>query len=281
MPKITKSKRGGTERDTIIVKTKSGERNALSSAKWWKLNAKERGGGLLATAMYLKEYSQYKYRQASIYSRLYSNMPMYSFLGGAAYRMSSVNQLPLDRPTMNVVQSCVDTLVSRITQNRPRPVFLTDNGDYHERNLGKQLNQFILGELHQTKAYAMGEILLRDAAVLGTGCLKIFETADHKVGIERVLYTELLVDPNDSLFGEPRQLYQLKLVDRDVLADLFPNKRAEVLSAEQAFPDQSADASKTVSDQVMVVEGWHLPSGPDAKDGRHTIACSAGVLLDD
>lgn len=31
----------------------------------------------------------------------------------------------------------------------------------------------------------------------------------------------------------------------------------------------------------MVVEGWHLPSGPGKKDGRHTIACSQGVLFDE
>jgi len=31
----------------------------------------------------------------------------------------------------------------------------------------------------------------------------------------------------------------------------------------------------------MVVEGWHLPSGPGAKDGRHTIACSSGIILDE
>lgn len=280
MAKITKSQRGNKERETVVVKTKKSDpSNPKNAGKWWKIaEEKECGMSLLATATYLKEFSQFKYRQASIFSRLYSNLPMYNFLGGAAFRMSSSNQLPIDRPTMNVVQSCVDTLVSRITQARPRPVFLTDNADYHERNLAKQLNHFINGEIYQTKAYELGETLLRDAAVLGTGCIKIYETQDKKVGLERVLYTELLVDPNDSLYGSPRQLYQIKLIDRDVLADLFPDKRSEVLLAEQAYPDSSADASKTVSDQVLVVEGWHLRSGPDAKDGKHTIACSEGIL---
>lgn len=280
MAKITKSDR--SKRETIVVKTRTAQSGTPSATnRWWKAPKAERAGALLASASFLKEFLQYRYRQASIYARLYSNMPMYNMLSGSSYRMSQSNQLPIDRPTMNVVQSCVDTLVSRLTQGRPRPVFLTDNADYHERNIGKQLNYFIQGELFQTKAYQMGEIMLRDAAVLGTGCLKIFETKDHKVAIERVLYTELLVDPNDSLYGDPRQLYQMKLIDRDVLADLFPDKRAEVLNAEQAYPDNSADASKTVSDQVMVVEGWHLPSGPGANDGRHTIACSSGTLLDE
>lgn len=281
MAKITKAKRGGQERDQINVKT----RQSLSPAtgiKWWKSkDEKEAASQMLSSAMFLKDFLQYRYRQASIYSRLYSNMPMYSFMGGTLARMTNVNQLPIDRPTMNVVQSCVDTLVARITQSRPRPVFLTDNGDHSQRKLAKQLNQFILGEFYQTDAYALGELILRDASVLGTGCLKIFEAADGKVGVERKLFTELLVDPNESMYGSPRQLFEVKLIDRDVLLDLFPDKRSIVLSAEQAYPDNSADASKTVSDQVLVVEGWHLKSGPNAKDGRRMIVCSSGSLVDE
>lgn len=278
-PKITKSDR--SKRETVSVKTRVNDANPAVASKWWKAPKEQKASQLLSTAMFLKEYLQYRYRQAAIYSRLYSNMPMYNMLSGGAYRMSASNQLPIDRPTMNVVQSCVDTLVSRISQARPRPVFLTDNGDYHERNVGKQLNYFMQGELYQCKAYQMGEIMLRDAAVLGSGCLKVYETADKKVGLERVLYTELYVDPNDSLYGDPRQIYQAKLVDRDVASDLFPDKKDMVALAEQAYPDNSADASKTVSDQIMVVEGWHLPSGPNSGDGRHTIACSSGALLDE
>jgi hypothetical protein len=31
----------------------------------------------------------------------------------------------------------------------------------------------------------------------------------------------------------------------------------------------------------MVVEGWHLRSGKNSTDGRHTLACSAGYLIDE
>ncbi len=208
-------------------------------------------------------------------------MPLFGMAGTSLNRMSQNNQLPLDRPTMNVVQSCVDTLVSRLTQSKPRPVFLTDNGDYKARNLAKQLNSFIMGEFYRSKAYDLGTQALRDAAVLGTGCLKIYEGQDKQVHLERVLFTELLVDPNDSLYGEPRQMYQLKLVDREVLAEMFPEKRNDIMRTEQAFPDTAGDSSRTASDQVMVIEGWHLPSGPDAKDGRRIIACTNVCLLDE
>lgn len=277
MPKITPRE----QNNTVRVKTQATQKNQ-KVFKWWDAgNKMELGQQLLSTAGMLKEQQQYRYRQVGIYARLYGNMPLWNFVGSRLNRMETGNNLPLDRPTMNVVQSCIDTLVSKITQSRPRPVFLTDNSDYKERNLAKKLNNFILGELYQTKAYQLGELFLRDAAVLGTGCLKVFENVDHKVDIERVMLTELLVDPNDALYGEPRQLYQLKLVDRSVLADMFPDFKNDIAKAEQAFPDLSPDSEKTVSDQVMVVEAWHLPSGKESGDGRHVIACTSGVIHDE
>lgn len=267
---------------TVSVRTKDTKDKKAQAHKWWEARSKkELCDQVLETVNFLKTQQQYRYRQAVMYSRLYGNMPLFNFAGSNLNKMSANTNLPLDRPTMNVVQSCIDTLVSRITQSKPRPIFLTDNGDYKERNLGKQMNSFINGELYQTEAYRLGELMLRDAAVLGTGVLKIFETPDKKVGLERTILTELLVDPNDALYGQPRQLFQLKLVDKSVLTEIFPEQRSAIQSAENGFPDDSADSSKTIADQIIVAESWHLPSGKEAGDGRHSIVCSSGTILDE
>lgn len=280
MAKITPSNRGKNERETIVVKTKN-TKEAAKAHKWWNANSKkDLAMELIETASFLKEQQQYRYRQAGIFARLYGNLPLFNAFGSAGAKMNTPQNLPIDRPTMNVVQSCIDTLVSRITQSRPRPVFLTDNGSYKKRNLAKQMNTFSNGELYQTKAYELAPLQLRDACALGTGCLHIFEH-DKRVALERVIQTELLVDPNDAIYGEPRQLFRLKLVDRSMLANIFPDHRSDIAKAEQAFPDTSADSARTISDQVMVVEAWHLPSGKDAGDGLHTLACSSGVIFDE
>lgn len=274
------------KKDHNIVKAKtrdSNEKATKQAYKWWKASSKaELCHQLLSTVSFLKENQLARYRQAGLYARLYGNIPLSNSIGSNIYKQpTSSGMLPVDRPTMNVVQSCVDTLVSRVTQSKPRPVFLTDNGDYKERNLAKQMNCFTNGELYQTKAYQLGELLLRDASVLGTGCLKLYEDTNHRVAIDRVLLTELLVDPNDAMYGEPRQLFHLKLVDRSVLAEIFPDHRSDIQKAQEAFPDNSAESTRTISDQVMIAEAWHLPSGKDAGDGRHVIACSSGVILDE
>lgn len=262
----------------ITVKTRE-KKDAKSIFQWWKAkNDKDLCDQVISTASYLKENQSYRYRQAAIYARLYGNMSLFNFIGSNMNKMDQNQGLPSDRPTFNLIQSCVDTLVSRISQSRPAPVFLTDNSDYKERNLAKKLNNFVLGEFYQTRAYDKAATMLRDALVEGTGVLKVYETQDNKVGLDRVLLTELLIDPSESIYGEPRQMFQLKLVDRAVLDEMCPGNSSLVKIAENAFPDNSIDSSKSVSDLVMVVEAWHLKSGKDAKDGKHVIACSSGIL---
>lgn len=275
MPKISKTKQVTSVK--VQTKNTSQDRNFYD---WWNT---EKDSDLceqvLSTAAYLKDTQSYRQRQAAIYARLYGNQSLFSFIGSNISKIDVNNQMPLDKPTFNVVQSATDTLVSRITQSRPTPVFLTDNSDYKERNLAKKLNGFILGEFYQAKAYEKAEVMFRDALVEGTGCMKIIETQDAKVGLERVFLTELYVDQNESVHGDPRQLYQLKLVDREVLKANFPKYKETVEEAAKAYPDNSSDSSKTVSDMVMVVEAWRLPSGKDTHDGKHVIACSAGIIM--
>lgn len=265
----------------VTFKTKS-QNESMTLQQWWlEADSDKAAAQMLTTAAYLKESQGYRYRQAAIYARLYGNQSLYSFAGSNISKMDTQQGLPQERPTFNLIQSCVDTLTSRIAQSRPQPVFLTDNGDYKQRTLSKKLNNFILGEFFHTKAYQLGTTVLRDALIEGTGILHTFETPDKRVGVERVLLTELLVDPNEAMYGDPRQIYRIKLVDRDVLIANFPKFKQKLEMAAKAYPDQSADSSKTVSDLVMVVEGWKLPSGKNMKDGRHTLACSAGSLIDE
>ncbi len=281
MPKIKATPRTN---DTVTIKAKTtqGQYKTPQGFKWWKAQSDiQLAREVLSTATYLKEMQQFRYRQAGIFTRLYGNMPLHNFVGSGMNNLSSSQNLPVDRPTMNVIQSVVDTKISRITQARPRPLFLTDAGNWKQRHLAKQMNGFIQGEFYQTRAYELGEIVLRDCSVLGSGAVKIVESLDEKVALERRLVLELLVDPNESLYGNPRQLYEFKLVDRSILAEYFPKKDELIETAENAFPDNSGDASRTVADQIMVVEAWHLPSSKNATDGRHVIGCTEGILLDE
>lgn len=284
MPKITpKSKKPGapTDRQTIIAKTMNGKKDeSFQSFKWWLAeNKKDLCNQIISTANYLQKTQQYRVKQASIYSRVYNGKPLYNYALNSKL-LDTSNQMPINRPTFNVSQSCIDTLVSRITQSKPRPRLLTAEGDYKEEMLAKQLNQFIGGEFYRSDIYSLGPKCLRDSMVIGDGIVKILEK-DKKATAERKLCLQLYVDKNDAYYGNPRTLIEIQVADRDTVSAMFPKEADEVDKAVKAYVDGSAESSETISDQIMLVEGWHLPSFEGAGDGKHVIACSSGVLLEE
>lgn len=248
--------------------------------KWWLAkNDRDLCAQILSTTEYLKRTNQIRVRQASVFTRLFSGKPLYNFLSSTA-TLDNSNQLPVGRPTANVCYSCTDTLVSRISQDRPSPTFLSDGGNYRQRKISEQANQFIEGEFYRTKLYDLAALQLRDACVLGTGLIKVFDK-DDKVHAERTLETELLTDYNDAYYGNPRQLIQVKLVDRSVFMELFPDQEEMIAGATHGDVDNTPRSKETVSDQFIIAEAWHLPSSSNASDGMHAIVCSNGVIMDE
>lgn len=269
-----------TPNERVIDPRSKKSMSTPSIYKWWNAqNDNDLVAQVLSTTEYLRRTNSHRVRQASIYTRLFSGKPLYNFLASNA-SLDSSSQLPIGRPTANVVYSCTDTLVSRISQDRPKPVFLTDGGNYKERKLAEEANAFIQGEFYRVKAYDLGPLQLRDACIIGNGFLKVFPKYD-KVAVERTIETELLTDFNDAYYDKPTQLIQRKLVDRSIVQEMFPDKADMIEGATQGNVDTTPRSTETVADQFIIAEAWHLPSGPDATDGRHVIVCSQGVILDE
>lgn len=264
-----------------VVDPRAKKTTSLPSAyKWWLAeDDRDLATQLLSTTEYLKRTNSTRVKQASIYTRLFCGKPLYNFLASNS-TLDSSNQLPMGRPTANVCYSCTDTLVSRISQDKPKPTFLTDSGVYKQRRLAKEANQFVQGEFYRTKAYDLAALILRDGCVLGNGFIKVFPR-DGKVQLERIIETELLTDYNDSYYDHPTQLIQVKLVDRSVFMELFPDHEKLISEATHGNVDNTPRSTETVADQFIIAEGWHLKSGENANDGRHVIACSAGIILDE
>lgn len=291
MPIVEKIEQKTPTKEIVVnTKMKKSIKDMDQSFKWWLAESDDQlCNELLSTTAYLTKVHQVRIRQASIYTRLFSGKPLYNYLANVG-TLDNSQQLPIGRPTANVVYSCTDTLVSRITQDKPKPIFLTDDGHYKERKLSKELNNFIMGEFYRMKTYELGALTLRDGCILADGFIKTFPHIDRdskgkpikgKVCMERTLSTELLTDYNDSYYGNPRNLIQKKLVDRGVILSMFPEKSDIILKAQHGNVDMTPLSTETTSDQFIIAEGWHLPSGEGSGDGRHVMVCSAGVIFDD
>jgi hypothetical protein len=248
--------------------------------QWWLAKDDiELCAQVLSTTAFLKNYHSARIRQASLYSRLYSGKPLYNYLASTS-TLDNSQQMPMGRPTANVVYQCADTLTSMITQDKPQPVFLTDGGDYKEQKIAKEMNDFIMGEFYRCETYKKGAQIFRDCTILADGLIKLVRK-DDKICHERTIATELLVDFNDAYYGDPRGLIHTKMCDRGILANELPEAESKIMIAQGGTVDSSPQSTDTVTDQLIVSEAWHLPSGEKSKDGRHVIICSEGVLLDE
>lgn len=261
------------------------KQDSLPQAKnlrWWELDAKTDEGREVADAIethihFLQEHQMARMRQMVVCARLYGNASLTGISGFSGDRIVQLGSALKDRMTDNVIQSVVDTATARIGQNKPRPYYLTSGGDYKQQRKAKKLNWFGDGIFYENKSYRLGSAAQRDAEIFGDGLL--FVTKRHgRVVHERVLASELWVDELEGMYGTPRQMHWVRSVDRQELIGLFPDKRDVIEEAARA-DFKEAGVPSTMSDLITVRESWHLRSGPDEKDGKHTVSIN-GSLLD-
>lgn len=210
--------------------------------------------------------------------RLYGNNE-YSGLSLYNYQSSETSYSMLNRLTLNIIQSMVDTACSKITKNKPRPYFLTDGADFTLQRRAEKLTKFAEGQFYSTKLYELMPRVFKDSAIFGTGCIKIY-VEDKEIKAERVFIDEIKVDENESIYGQPRQMHQLKWIHKDVLAAAYPSCKGSIQNAASEL-SPGADESYRKGDMLLVVESWKLPSKEGASDGRHTICINNDTLLDD
>ncbi len=172
---------------------------------------------------------------------------------------------------LNIIQSAVDTLTSKLIKNSPRPMFLTDKGEWANRKKAEKRNEFMLGAFHAAKVYQQTPQALLQALVYGDGFVKVY-SHNGKLVVEPALTLELFVDENEALYGKPRRMWQVRLVDKNTLKAFYPGKAAEI---EEMKGVQAPFYMNTGSEHhlVPVVEYWKL--GRKEKDkwvgGEHRI----------
>lgn len=223
------------------------------------------------------EREQRNIRCAKLYgNREFSGLNPFS---GASLSSAPIT-LPENRVKINIISSMCDTAAAKISKMKPKVTFLTNGGNWTLQQNTKKLTTFMNGLFYKNDVHKMHQVGFRDSTVFDIGALKHFISKD-KIVTERVIATELLVDPTDAMYGNPRSLYQYKYVHKNVLKAQFDKKHAAAIDM-SAGSMEDAQYGRDPSNQfVIVIEAWHLPSSPGAKDGRHVICTSHAVLTDD
>jgi hypothetical protein len=245
---------------------------------WWNLPEGQAHESIFAVVNKIKTTQSYRFMQYLRYARAYSDLDMLGFPFGVVGR-AGVDQGPTNRITYNIVKSCVDTVSSKIAKNKPRPIFLTQDGNYKQQTKAKQLTKYLDGAFDIANVYPLAQKMFVDACVFGIGALKVYVDPDtKKIAVDRVIPIELIIDDGEAVYGEPRQVHQEKYISRDVLLGLFPKASQEILSVETGFKGNINNY--TSADMVTVIESWYLKPNAETK-GKHCITISNKTLFEE
>ncbi len=248
---------------------------------WWTIRDEdERVSALISSVRTVKDVEQWRQDRNLVNLRLYAGRA-FAGLVPTGNSMPYTRDVALysfddERIRLNVIQSIIDTLASKIGKDKPLPMVLTNQGDWEERQAAIDLGAWIEGSFYEAGVYDISPDFFRDGAIFGTGILHPYRHAG-KICVERVFPSEIYVDPVDAMYGKPRILYRTKMVEKHVLMEAFPKSREMIEEAPENVTDRPTQTDQNTR-MVEVVEAWHLPSAPGADDGRHIIAVEGKQL---
>jgi hypothetical protein len=260
------------------------------SLRWWRLPYEKGPNPTLAREIWgvkneIASAQMDRIGDLDMYSMMYRGEDVEQFLAALGVRLVGPGQSPASHnnlgPMLNISKSAVDTVNARVAADKPKVAFLTEGGNWKQKQKAKKLEKLIAGLFYEWDIYHRAPDTSKDSLTWGTGAFKVFEE-DRRVKIERTIIPELMVDEGDGRYGDPRQLLHRRWMPQDVLASLFdedPVVLDLIQSAELVTEDVSR--SRSIVDVIEVLEIWHRPSLPGRKDGRHVICMQNCVLLDE
>lgn len=243
---------------------------------WWTETKDHLPTTVTSHVRLLRDEQNIRLERCVLFSRMYSNVERPGF-GPGQY----ATQRSSDALTLNIVKNMVDGAKSKLGTRMPRTTFMTSGGTASQRRLAKDLTKFIDGAFYAAGMYDVAPTVFFDAELQGDGFLKFYEDQTAKAAIEKVFPWEIVVDEQEAMYGKPRSLFQLKTVNRSVLIEEFPDFERELAVAEAIDSTRNTWSTNKRNTTTQVIEGWHLPSGPNATDGRHVIVCGNALLVDE
>ena len=117
-------------------KGKKGTANTLNKVnvssrgvRWWLADKKTLPDAVFTQVAAIIQADKGRIDSYNTYAKLYGTWTPTFWNGYQLASSGRPSATMRERLTYNIVQSCIDTLTSRISQNKPKPMFLTEAGD--------------------------------------------------------------------------------------------------------------------------------------------------------
>jgi len=245
--------------------------------KCWWLEDAERIHVAVEAAVSILEQAQMTRRMLNIkFARMYSNMEAIGFPYSNLMKSAPENSQN-NRITLNIVQSVIDATAAKIAKDQPKISFVTTGADDYFLKLSAEgLTKYNSGLFKQAKVYENSELVFRDACVVGTGFIRLFED-DGELKSEWCASDEIRIDELDGMKQDPRSIMRVSLIPKDRLMLQYPEHKEKIYSASSAL--QGKVAVQSTTEMVRVIESWHLKGTKKSKDGVHCITIENCTLF--
>lgn len=233
---------------------------------WWEacdeddeFAQKQRAGSLLSCAQTLEEAQREIHEQNLLATQLYSNRELAAFDWGTGV-LHRASLSPISRTSENIVVRLVDTLVSQIGKNRPKPKPVPRGASFTLRNSIRKLDKFLYGEFQRNQLYTLTKRAFRDACIFNFGCIKVEMEEDEihgaRVKYERVFPDEVLVDQMEIVAtGRIRHFYRRRVLPIEVVAATY-GVDEDVLRNHANHSFQYLDYRPIGAGWIVVIEGY-------------------------
>ena len=254
---------------------------------WW--SAPRRGGAVAERVSALCSFLLKEQRDRRRANVLHMRIVATDDLTGRGHETSAMTRAKAaymgvgERSRYFLCAGLVNTASSVITAGKPTLQYLTQAGDWDLQRKARLRTLALSGQMRNLMMESLGPRIFKDAAVCDVGGVYGYVHPDTgKVALERVLPNELLVDHNESVNAEPRNLYWVRPVNRERLKELYP-ERAKELDACMTVGIEDRDAfllsRQSATETILVYNAWHL--GTSKKPGRFVMCAGKTVLVDE
>ncbi len=276
-----------------VKKEKKRSEPDLREGAWWRAKAlgKEPHAILDNVVTQIRDDQKGRYEAYKEYERLFG-----SSVGSNeddSWRVISSDEL-----IQNELQNTIETLWAQIFKDPVIAGISTSEADWDEWDKARSYSRWLEGAFDEEAVYddafpRAGLHMLTH----GTGFIRIGweETEDDGVAKIKCWHVNpkyVLVDRLEGKHGKPRNIHFKDHVDRYQLWDTYcqdddgfygkvEDRRTGINKAISNDDLELGTSSVARCDMITVWESYHLPSGPKAKDGRHTIWIKGCTLVDE
>lgn len=252
-------------------------RHQTTDRRWWQ----HQGKGLHTSVWEAYSHARGADRDRATAYRVFREI----YVAGTSQREAAGGDDSVQVSRDNALHALINTANSKLLENRPEPQILTSGGDFRLRRQAKKLTNWCSAAVREMRVHQTMAKAWKEASIVGTGAVRVFER-DGEPTIELSYCEDIYVDPTEAENDTVMTYYQVRRMDRLVLAGEFPEHARAiaksagggVIDAEETYTE-SGDHAESTSDLVNVVQAWRVAAN-STTPGRHVV-CLQDVTLHD